>query len=126
MKRLPFAILGAAFAALAHAELPPPSDAARAQAAAAAAKSAWADKVAQYQTCRAIDHTVETYQKELRAEGKPVPTPVPTASCVDPGPYAAPLAPKPLEASGAHSPPETAVAPPSSPVPAAEMSSNRK
>ena len=126
MMRFPLVILLAAVAGRAQAELPPPSDAARAQAAEAAAKRVWSDKVAQYQTCRAIDRTVEAYQKELRADGKAVPTPVPTASCVDPGPYAAPAAPKPLEASGAHSPPETALGPPSSPIPAAEQSGIRK
>jgi hypothetical protein len=48
-----------------------------------------------------------------------------TQQCVDPGPCATQVTPptsKPVEASGAHSPPGMAVTPPSRPEPAAEIS----
>jgi hypothetical protein len=65
----------------------------------------------------------DSYRKTPTASGKEIPgaTAVP---CVDPGPYAAPVTPaasKPLEASGAHSPPGTAVSPPSNNAPAAQI-----
>jgi hypothetical protein len=112
-----------AYAGLVCAKLPPPSDAAKAQAAQTAAKAAWDDKVGQYKTCRAMDRVAEVYRREQKAQGKDLPPPPATAPCADPGPYVAPVTPvasKPLEASGAHSPPETATSPPSTNVPAAE------
>jgi hypothetical protein len=110
-------------------KLPPPSDAAKAQAAQTAAKAAWDDKVGQYKTCRAMDRVAEVYRRDLKAEGKDLPPPAATAPCADPGPYVAPVTPadsKPLEASGAHSPPGTATSPPSTNTPAAEASKAAK
>ena len=85
-------------------------------AAEAKAKSAWTDKVSAYKTCLAIDRTAETYRKSQAAAGKEVPPPASTPSCVDPGP--APSS-KPIEAAGAHSPPEPAHTAPSTPAPQA-------
>jgi hypothetical protein len=93
---------------------------ARAKAAETAARSAWADKVSLYKICLAIERTAESYRKSRLAAGKEVPTSIPTPPCVDPGAYASPAS-KPLEASGAHSPPETATAPPGSLTPAAAI-----
>ena len=53
----------------------------------------------------------------------------PTPACADPGPYVAqvtPAASKPLEASGAHSPPGMATSPPSNKATSAEMTGPRK
>jgi hypothetical protein len=112
-----------AYAGFVCAKLPPPSDAAKAQAAQTAAKAAWDDKVGQYKTCRAMDRVAEVYRREQKAQGKDIPTLAATAPCADPGSYVTPVTPadsKPLEASGAHSPPGTATSPPSTNVPAAE------
>ena len=107
--------------------LPPLSDDAKAKTAEAAAKSAWADKVGAYQTCRADDRVAEAYRKNLKAAGKDVPAAVATPPCTDPGPFAAAApAAKPLEASGAHSPPETATSPPSSNATQRELSGSAK
>jgi hypothetical protein len=117
-----------AYAGFVCATLPPPSDAAKAQAAQTAAKAAWDDKVGQYKTCRAMDRVAEVYRRDLKAEGKDLPPAAATAPCVDPGPYVAPapVPSKPLEASGAHSPPGTATSPPSTNTPAAEASKAAK
>lgn len=124
--RTAIAILLTSFATIALATLPPPSDEAKASAAAAVAKSAWADKVGLYQLCIAMDRAAESYRSDLKASGSSIPTPVATASCVEPGPYApqaqqiTPATSKPLEAAGAHSPPGAAISPPSTQTPAAD------
>jgi hypothetical protein len=89
----------------AAAKLPPPSDEAKAKAAEAAAKAAWAGKVANYQLCQSMDRVAARYIAEAKAAGKMV-TPVETPACVDPGPYtaggaapAAPAAPAPAKKS---------------------------
>lgn len=113
-------VLGLALVSgLASARLPAPSEEAKAQAAQATTKSAWSDKVALYKTCLAMDRTADIYRRDLKAAGKNVPTPIPTPPCTDPGPYVAPVAARPLEASEAHSPPETSAGPPSTSTPAA-------
>ena len=119
----PALIVTAALAVPALAKLPPPSDDAKAKAAEAAAKGAWADKVGAYQLCRSMDRTAEYYRKTA---GKDAPAPVATPACTDPGPFVAPAAAPPLEAAGAHSPAKTAVAPPSSKATAAEQQGHRK
>jgi hypothetical protein len=116
--RIAAALIAALSTGLVFAKLPPLSDEAKAKAAETAAKSAWTDKVGQYKTCLAIERTAENYRKTALAAGKEVRPPVATPPCADPGPFAAPAS-RPLEASGAHSPPETATAPPSTKVPAA-------
>ena len=117
-------VIAAPFAGFVSATLPPPTDEAKAQSAETAAKAAWSDKVAQYQLCLAIERTAEAYRSGLKASGKDIPAPVATPPCTDPGPYASQItpAPRPLEAAGAHSPPEPATSPPSTNVPAGEIS----
>lgn len=113
----------------ANAELPRAPEAARAQAAEAAAKTAWSDKTGQYQLCLAMDRTAAAYRQHLRETANAVPATVTTAPCIDPGPYVSPLTaagPKPLEASGAHSPAATATSPPSTNATAAELLGAKK
>jgi hypothetical protein len=127
-------LLIALCAAPAWAKLPAPSDQAKAAAAETAAKAAWSDKVGAYQLCKVQDRIAETYRKsktdavkdvkdakdakdaKSANDAKDAPAPTATPPCTDPGPYVAltPAASKPLEASGAHSPPGMAVGPPSS------------
>lgn len=118
--RTPIALLALALAAgSAIAKLPPVSDEAKAKAAEAAAKTAWGDKVAAYRLCQAQDRVAASYLERTKAAGKPM-QPVSTPPCSDPGPFSyTPPAPKPIEAAGAHSPPQTAATPPSSMQPAA-------
>ena len=120
--RLAAALIAATFAASVFAKLPPPTDEDK-------AKAAWTDKVGLYQLCLAMDRTATAYRKSLKAAGKDVPVPVATAPCADAGPYMStmtPAAPKPLEASGAHSPPAMAVSPPSTKATAAEIAGGPK
>ena len=121
----PVLIAAALAATSAFAKLPALSDEAKAKAAEAAAKTAWADKVGGYQLCRVMDRVAESYRKTATANGKAAPAPVETPACADPGPFvaavAAPASAPPLEAAGAHSPTPTAVAPPSGKATAAEQ-----
>ena len=71
------------------AKLPPPSEETKAKAAEAAIKSAWSDKVGLYKLCLSMDQTAARYRTSSKAAGKPVPAPVPTPPCADPGPYVA-------------------------------------
>jgi|KBSMisStaDraftv2_1062788.scaffolds.fasta_scaffold2176347_1 hypothetical protein len=116
-------LIGIAYSSLAWGTLPPPSPASKAQATETAAKSAWSAKMAQYESCRAEDHVVDVYRREIKAAGKEAPAPQPTAPCQDPGPYKSPSAgaTRPLEAAGAHSPAQTASSPPSSQAHAADV-----
>lgn len=119
--RAAFAATIAIFWSTCGARLPPPSEAAQAQAAEAKEKAAWTDKVGLYKTCLATDRVAAEYQDRLKREGKDPPTPTPTPACNDPGPYTpmTATASKPLESSEAHSPSGTAVSPPSTNAPAA-------
>ena len=63
---------------------------------------------------------VEAYRRGQKSGGKPVPPATSGVPCQDPGPYASPLHQKPLEVSGAHSPPGTATTPPSQKATAAQ------
>ena len=119
--RLAFAVLMTALALPAIAKLPPPSEEAKAKAAAAALKTAWSDKVAGFQLCRAMDKAVVAYQGASKRDGKEPATPMATPPCADPGAYVPPVATPPLEAAGAHSPATTTGAPPSSKATAAEL-----
>jgi len=119
------AMFAAFVTAPAFAKLPPPTEGDKAKAAEAAAKTAWTDKVGLYQLCLAQNRTVEAYRKGAKSAGKDVPVPAATPPCASPGEYVSPIASvatKPLEASGAHSPPTMAVSPPSSKATAAEIS----
>ena len=113
-------LIAALLATSVFAKLPSPTDEEKTKAAEAAAKAAWTDKVALYKLCVAQDRTADAYRK---AADKAVPPPVATPPCSDPGPFVSPVTPvasKPLEASGAHSPPGTAASPPSTGATAAE------
>lgn len=108
------------------AKLPPVSDDAKAKAAESAAKAAHGDKVSAYKLCQSMDRVAATYLVGAKKAGKDV-KPVTTPPCTDPGAFAyTPLAQKPLEASGAHSPPGTAVSPPGNKAPAAGQAAGKK
>jgi len=110
------------------AKLPAQTDEEKAKAAEAASKAAWTDKVGAYKMCLSMDHVAATYRAS--PAGKAAPGPVAGAPpCTDPGPYVSTVTPpasKPLEASGAHSPPGTATSPPSNKATSAEMTGPRK
>lgn len=130
-KTLSAALLALLAAAPAFAKLPPPTEEEKAKAAEAASKSGWTEKVGLYKTCLAQDRAAEAYRKSVQAAGQSAPAPIATGQCADPGPYQAatqltPQANKPLEASGAHSPPGLAVSPPSSNATAADISGGIK
>ena len=126
---LTLALSSALICAAASAKLPPVSDEAKAKAGETAARAQWSDKVAAYQLCVAMDRTADAYRKSAKSTGKEAPQPIETPPCSNPGPFAAspvtPLAQKPLEASGAHSPPGTASSPPSTKATAAELSGKK-
>jgi hypothetical protein len=106
-------------AGAASAKLPPLSDEAKAKAAETAARTAWSDKVAAYQLCQAMDRVAAGYLAHARAEGKAL-QPTPTPPCGDPGAFNyVPPESKPIEAAGAHSPPQTAATPHNTTQPAA-------
>lgn len=112
---------------VAFAKMPPPSDAAKAAAAETAAKSAWTDKVAAYKLCQVQDRIAAKFHSSATATGKPALSPESPQPCIDPGPFAyTPQASKPLESSGAHSPPGTASSPPSTNAPAADIAGGVK
>jgi hypothetical protein len=112
------------------AKLPPLADDAKAKAAEAANKAAWTDKVGAYQLCQSMDHVAAAYRARSAGAGKAASAPEQTPPCADPGPYTAlqvtPAASKPLEASGAHSPPGMATSPPSNKATSAEMTGTKK
>jgi hypothetical protein len=122
--RLAIALIAAIVVTPVCAKLPPPTDEDKAKAAEAAAKAAWADKLSAYQLCLAMERTAEVYRKSATAAGKPAPAPVATPPCANPGAYVS--AAKPLEAAGAHSPPETSASPPSTKATAAEIAGGVK
>ena len=100
------------------AKLPPPSDEAKAQAAETAAKAAWSGEVAAFHLCTVTNRVVENYHAAMKQVGKDTPAQAePVSNCTNPGPYT----PAPLESAGAHSPPATAVAPPSTKTTEAEL-----
>ena len=119
--RLALAVLLTALALPAFAKLPAPSDEAKAKAADAALKTAWSDKVAGFQLCRAMDKAAAAYQSAAKKAGQAPAVPVATPPCSDPGAFVPPSAAPPLEAAGAHSPATTTGAPPSTKATAAEL-----
>lgn len=93
MKKIIKTLCSAAALALltsvALAKLPPPSDEAKAKAAEAAPKSAWAGKVDAFKLCRSQDNVVAYYKKaamgkDAKAVAKGA---APASACVDPGPF---------------------------------------
>ena len=126
MKRIVGSVLLACVAAAASAKLPPPSDEAKAKAAEATARTAYNNKVAEYQLCKTTDRIAATYLAEARKAGKDL-QPTATPACTDPGPFSyTPPDSKPLEAAGAHSPPATAATPPNTTTPAAATDPAKK
>lgn len=97
MKKTLLLISALALCGAAMAKLPPLSDEAKAKAAEAAAKTAHANKVADFQLCKSREKVATHYYKTT-GKGKPV-SKEPTPACADPGPYkpaeqaAAPAAP---------------------------------
>ena len=120
------AILAATLATTVSAKLPALSDEAKTKAAEATAKGAWADKVGAYQLCLAMDRVAASYRASAKEAGQEAAPPVAVPPCGDPGPFAAAPAAKPLEASGAHSPPGMATSPPGSNATSAELTGRRK
>ena len=122
MKRLTILVSASMMFTLAFAKLPALSDEAKAKAAEAAAKTAWSGKVDAYLSCKSQDNVAAQYYKTAKAAGKETKPPMAMPACLDPGAFtyaAAVVAPKIQEAAGAHSPPATAVSPPSGKLPAA-------
>ena len=114
--------------ALATAKLPQPSPEAKAKSDEAAAKAAWTAQLDTYKLCQRQDKVAESYYKSAQVAGKATKPPTVTPPCSDPGAFAyvAPQSPKPLEVSGAHSPADTAVAPPSSKAVDAVLNPDKK
>ncbi|MEO8015348.1 hypothetical protein [Polaromonas sp.] len=128
MKKLLISSLLLGACSLVAAKLPPPTPEAKAKSDEAAAKSAWAGKVDAFQLCQVQDRVAASYRMSAQAASKEIKSATATPPCADPGTYTyAPAeAPKPLEASGAHSPAATATSPPSSKVPDAVMNPAQK
>ena len=128
MKKLLITSLLLAACSLATAKLASPTPEAKAKSDEAAAKAAWAGKVDAFQLCQAQDRVAARYRASAQSAGKETKPATATPPCADPGTYTyAPTeAPKPLEASGAHSPATTAASPPSSTVPDAVLNPARK
>jgi hypothetical protein len=128
MKKILIAALFASMSTVVLAKLPPVSDEAKAKAAEAAARAAWAGKVDGYLLCKSMDKVAASYFKTAKAAGKETKPPVATPACADPGAFSyTPVeVAKPLEASGAHSPAATATSPPSSKTPAAAIAPEKK
>lgn len=133
---IPLVLATAWGAALAKIPAPVLDDAAKLKAAEAAAKTAWTAKVDAYLLCKAQDKVAAKFRSTAAKDtakaavpaaapaavgGTPVAAaPAPIPPCADPGSFAfTPPDQKPLEASGAHSPPGNASSPPSTRAPAA-------
>ena len=119
-------LLGAC--SLATAKLPLPTPEAKAKSDEAATKAAWAGKVDAFKLCHTQDRVAASYLKAAQAAGKEPKPATATPPCADPGAFAymPAVAPKPLEAAGAHSPATTAASPPSTKVPDAVTNPNKK
>ena len=128
MKKFFIAALTISSCALAMAKLPALSDEAKAKAAEAAAKTVWTGKVDAYLLCKSQDKVASFYLRTAKVSGKDTTTATATQPCTDPGAfvYTPTEAPKPIEASGAHSPAETAASPPSTKQPDAVINPAKK
>jgi hypothetical protein len=73
--------------AAAVAKLPAASPEAKAKADEAAAKTAHAGKVGNYQLCKSQDQVADKYRAVARKEGKALGDVVATPACADPGPF---------------------------------------
>ncbi len=115
MKKVLIVSLLAGASVLALAKLPAPAadDAAKAKAAEAAAKAAWAGKVDAYQLCKSQDKVAASYFKTAKAAGKETKPAPATPACADPGAFA-------------YMPPAAAASPPDAKAPAAAMAPAKK
>lgn len=82
-------LLAAVAGGAVHAKLPTPSEEAKAAAAAAKDKAAWADKLSAFQLCLVQDKIAGNYFKEKPTAPKPT---VAIPACTNPGPYVAQVA----------------------------------
>ncbi len=129
MKKILITVCLAGLPLLSLAKLPAPvlTDEAKAKAAEAAAKTAWAGKVDTFQLCKAQDKVAASYFKTAKAAGKETKPAAAVPPCGDPGPFAyVPVEAKPIEAAGAHSPSATATSPPSTKQPDAVVNPAKK
>lgn len=78
------------FSSAVMAKLAPLSDDAKAKAAEAAAKTAHAGKVGDYQLCQSMDKVAARYIAAKKKAGGDVSPPTPTPPCADPGPFVYP------------------------------------
>jgi hypothetical protein len=121
---VPLSLIAASICAgVSLAKLPPLSDEAKAKAAETAAKTAWTEKVGAFKLCKSMEKVAADYYADAKKSNKQTKPPVATPPCTDPGPFVAAAQPesKPLEAAGAHSPPQPAATPPSTKTPHAEQ-----
>ena len=99
MKKILIACLMLSASAVSLAKLPPLSDEAKAKAAEAAAKTAWAGKVDAFTLCKSQDKVAAHVQRTNKAKaGKPMATP----ACADPGKFE--YNPNPATATAAPAP----------------------
>lgn len=84
MKKYLLVLSALAISFSAAAKLPAPSEEAKAKAAEAAAKTAYGNKVADFQLCKSREKVAAHYYK-TNGKGKAAPTATP--ACVDPGAY---------------------------------------
>ena len=84
MKSIFVFVASCAVAVSTLAKLPAPSDEAKAKAAEAAAKTAHAGKVDNYQLCKSQDKAAAHYQKTSKMASKGA---KPATPCADPGPF---------------------------------------
>lgn len=90
MNKLLIAMLGMALAGVAGAKLPPPSPEVQAKAEVTKQKTAWSDKVAGYQLCKAQDRVAAQYRE--KKGGQPMPAAAPAApAAAAPAPVASPM-----------------------------------
>jgi len=79
MNKLLIAMLGMALAGAAGAKLPAPSPDAQAKAEEAKQKTAWSDKVAAYQLCKAQDRVAAEYRQKKGSQPAAAPAAAPAA-----------------------------------------------
>ena len=91
MNKLLIAMLGMALASAAGAKLPPPSPEVQAKAEETKQKTAWSDKVAAYQLCKAQDKVAAQYREKKGSQPMPAPAtaaPAPALAATAPAPTA--------------------------------------
>jgi hypothetical protein len=97
------------------AKLPPPSDEAKAKAAEAAAKTAHANKVADFQLCKSMDQVAAKYFATAKSAGKDTKPATATPACADPGAFVPPAPAAAAPAAPAAPPVAAATAPAAAP-----------